>query len=589
MGQHLVPLVERLGSMANLETFENAYPGRDYEIEITCPEWTAVCPKTGQPDFGTIVIRYIPDARCIELKSLKLYMFSYRDLGIFHETVTNKIVEVEEELSQEELQACANYLNAHFAGMTLHEIRAELVRLMREEKALYDSLLRHVVSVAERAFHTGEPVVTTDAQQDEEFREAGSVMALELRYIIAVPLKVMGSAKGTIYVDSRMGGRFDSARLDLLRSLADQAAIALTNATLRAQNRVRQRKIERLNRQLEERLRSREGELEKVRRDLESKTEDLAGKYEYAGILGRSGRMAELFRLMDRIAGTDIPVVIVGESGTGKELVAKAIHYNGPRRARPFVAENCAAIPPTLLEAALFGHVKGAFTGASQDRQGLFAGADGGTLFLDEISDMPLEMQTKLLRVLQEGEVRPVGGGRNVKVDVRVLAASNADLLELVKAQRFREDLYYRLNVVSVRLPPLRERREDIPLLARHFLDKHAGGAGPPEISKGALEMLMGYHWPGNVRQLENEMMRAGVLCDGALDVDHLSDAVAEGSGFAGDDGSELQMERQLDRVKRRLIRMAMRRSGGNRSRAAEMLGLSRYGLQKMMARLGMA
>ncbi len=442
-------------------------------------------------------------------------------------------------------------------------------------------------SVAQRAFETGEPVVTTDAQEDPEFHAARSVMSLDLRYIIAVPLAVMGKVTGTIYVDSRAGGRFDDARLALLRALADQAAIALTNARLTSENQRRQRSIEKLNTQLMDRLKNQEKDLARTRQDLELRTEALSSRYKYSDIIGSSQGMRAVFRLLDRITNTDMPVVIGGESGTGKELVAKAIHYNGPRAKQPFVAENCAAIPAALLESILFGHKRGAFTGAARDNKGLFVHANGGTLFLDEIGNMPLGMQAKLLRVLQEGEVRPVGGSGTLKVDVRVVAASNTDLGRMVKEQRFREDLFYRLNVVEVKLPPLRERMQDIPLLVEHFIGKH-GGDNPPRVSKQVVEFLMAYRWPGNIRQLENEIMRALVLCDDVMDIEHLSEGILEGSSFSMEDPTDLAMDRQVEQLKKRLIRRALKKSGGKRSGAAQILGVSRYGLQKMMARMGM-
>jgi len=442
-------------------------------------------------------------------------------------------------------------------------------------------------SVAVRAYESGEPIVSTDAQEDEQFRGAHSVVALDLRYILAVPLNVQGRPTGTIYVDSRGGGRFDEARLALLRALADQAAIALTNARLRSENRKRQRRIERLNRELEIRLRAREGELEQVRRDLERRTDHLVTRYSYEGIIGRSQSMADVFRTLDRITATDLPVVILGESGTGKELVARAIHVNGPRRDGPFVAENCAAIPETLLESVLFGHVRGAFTGAVRDSRGLFTEADGGTLFLDEVGDMPLPMQTKLLRVLQEGEVRPVGGTKATRVDVRILVASNADLAALTKSGAFREDLFYRLNVIPVRLPPLRRRKEDIPLLAEHFVSKHRP-EDPPHITQSALEVLMDYTWPGNVRQLENEMMRATVLCGDVLDLEHLSDEVVGGASQMSEGPEQLDLETHVGSLKRKLIQLALKRARGNRTKAAELLGVSRYGLTKMLTRFGL-
>ncbi len=440
-------------------------------------------------------------------------------------------------------------------------------------------------SVAVRAFELGEPVLTTDAQEDERFQSMLSVVNLNLRYIAAVPLQVKGKTTGTIYLDSRTGGRFDEWRLRLLCALADQAAIALTNARLTQDNRRRQRRIERLNSQLASQLESRQGELEQVRDELALRTDESVPRSKYEGIVARSQIMGEVFRLLDRVVDSDLPVVIEGESGTGKELIARALHFNGPRKMRPFVAENCAAIPETLLESALFGHLRGAFTGAIRDSRGLFVGADGGTLFLDEVSSMPLAMQVKLLRVLQDGAVRPVGGSKTVQVNVRIAVASNADLGAMVKAGTFREDLFYRLNVVRIELPPLRKRTEDIPLLAEHFVRKH-GGDRPPRISKEALEALMDYPWPGNVRQLENEVMRAIVLCENTVEIDNLSEELISGVSQMSESIADLNMNNQVERLKRRLISLALKRTGGNQTAAAAILGLSRYGLQKMMARL---
>ena len=235
--------------------------------------------------------------------------------------------------------------------------------------------------------------------------------------------------------------------------------------------------------------------------------------------------MLELFRLLDRLTDTALPVVIQGESGTGKELVARAIHFNGPRRDRPFVSENCAAIPETLLESTLFGYVRGAFTGADHDTRGLFEVADGGTLFLDEVGEMSPAMQGKLLRVLQEGEFRRVGGERTRKVDVRIVAATNRDLARMVEEGKFRQDLYFRLNVARILLPPLRERREDIPLIVEHLLAKHAANAATPAkpLDPAALARLVAYRWPGNVRELENEITRADALSGERITVADLS------------------------------------------------------------------
>jgi transcriptional regulator with PAS, ATPase and Fis domain len=277
-------------------------------------------------------------------------------------------------------------------------------------------------------------------------------------------------------------------------------------------------------------------------------------------------------------------VLVVGESGTGKELVARAMHANGPRGRRAFVSENCASVPETLLESTLFGHVKGAFTGASTTRAGLFDVADGGTLFLDEIGEMSLAMQSKLLRVLQGGEVRPVGGERVRTVDVRVIGATNRDLEAMVAEGKFRQDLFYRLNVIALRVPPLRDRAEDIPLLVQHFVSKHAAGRAV-KVTRAAMAKLCAFPWPGNVRQLENEVRRALVLGEGAIDVAELSADVVRG-GPSGSRSAGLDMKARVDALETELVLEALKKTRGNQTRAAQLLGLSRFGLQKMMKRL---
>ncbi len=307
--------------------------------------------------------------------------------------------------------------------------------------------------------------------------------------------------------------------------------------------------------------------------------------HRYAAIIGESPSVRALLRLVDRVAATDILVLISGESGTGKELVARAIHDHGPRAKRPFVSENCASVPETLLESTLFGHVRGAFTGASSTRAGLFDVADGGTLFLDEIGEMSLGMQSKLLRVLQDGEVRAVGGERTRRVDVRVVGATHRDLAAMVAAGTFREDLYYRLNVLTIAVPALRERADDIPALVAHFLEKHAPGRAP-RVTRAAMDRLVAYPWPGNIRQLENEVRRAIVLADGRIDVAELSADVARGGPVAAR-GAGLDMRARVDALEVELVTEALEKTRGNQTRAAQMLGMSRFGLQKMMKRLG--
>jgi two-component system response regulator AtoC len=299
-------------------------------------------------------------------------------------------------------------------------------------------------------------------------------------------------------------------------------------------------------------------------------------------LVAESAAMKDVLRVLQKVAPTGTTVLIEGESGTGKEVVARALHQLSPRAERPFVAVNCGAIPEQLIESELFGHAKGAFTDARTAKRGLFEEADGGTLLLDEIGELPLPLQPALLRVLQEGEVRRVGDARSAKVDVRVLAATNRDLAQLVKAGGFREDLYYRLNVVGLKLPPLRERTEEIPQLAARFLARHAERLGLPlrKLSARAMELALRYRWPGNVRELENALERALVLSDDdEIEPDALPGALRASAApepvpaaLHPDDLSVKRAQRVLEVD---LIRRALERTGGNRTRAAELLELS--------------
>jgi len=294
--------------------------------------------------------------------------------------------------------------------------------------------------------------------------------------------------------------------------------------------------------------------------------------------------MRAIFELIERVAGTNSTIMISGESGTGKELIARAVHYNSNRRERPFVSINCGALPDELLESELFGHMKGSFTGATANKKGLFEVADGGTIFLDEIGETSAAMQIKLLRVLQERTIRRVGGTDEIAVDVRVITATNQDLATMVQEKRFREDLYYRINVIAIRMPALREKPEDIPALAEHFLGKYRKIVGKPipgGFSKAALECLENYSWPGNVRQLENVVERAVALESGeAIALESLPGEVRSGKvdrealGVALPD-SGIDLEQYLEDLRRRYMLEAMERSSGVQTRAAELLGMT--------------
>jgi transcriptional regulator with GAF, ATPase, and Fis domain len=314
--------------------------------------------------------------------------------------------------------------------------------------------------------------------------------------------------------------------------------------------------------------------------------------YGYANLIARSRSMQEIFELVDRIAATDHPVIIQGESGTGKELVARAIHFNGRRRERPFIAENCAALSDSLLEAELFGYVKGAFTGADRDRKGFFELADGGTLFLDEIGEMSEKMQKDLLRVLQEGEVRPVGGKKVIKVDVRIICASNRDLAAMVRDGAFRKDFYYRLNVMTVELPPLRERREDIPLLVDRFLENIGRDTGTPRktLAPAALEALQEYDWPGNIRELKNEIKRVVALARG--DCIQVSELRYRPKGLAPQVPERAPASSgefvPLEELERRHVLEALRRTDGNKARAAQLLGINKATVFRKLKNYGL-
>ena len=326
-----------------------------------------------------------------------------------------------------------------------------------------------------------------------------------------------------------------------------------------------------------------------LRREVTHLRREVYKEYSFHQILGKSRPMQEVFELIRRVADSPSNLLITGESGTGKELVAKAIHYNSDRRDRPFVAVNSAAIPEQLLESELFGHMRGAFTDAKADRPGLFEEAQKGTLFLDEISELPLMLQAKLLRAIQEREIRRVGSTKSIPVDVRIIAATNLNLADEVKAKHFREDLYYRLNVIEIRLPPLRDRRDDIPLLVETFLHKCAKANRKPlqGISESSLALLIDYSWPGNVRELENIIERAVTLARGEKIMPEDLPATVQGSRGDRrvlDDAAERTLP--LQEVEWEYIKKILEKTGGNKYQAAQALGIDRKTLYRKLAEM---
>jgi two-component system, NtrC family, response regulator PilR len=317
-------------------------------------------------------------------------------------------------------------------------------------------------------------------------------------------------------------------------------------------------------------------------------------RFSFSGLVGKSKKMQDVYDLIAKVAESTATVLVVGESGTGKELAAKAIHYNSPRRSAPFVAVNCGAIPDTLIESELFGHTKGSFTGATGDRPGLFEQAEGGTLFLDEIGEVPLQLQAKLLRVLQEREFRRVGGNSSLKADVRIVAASNRNLEEQVREGSFREDLFYRLNVVQVRMPSLKERSEDIPCLVEHFYKKYSIWTGSADIiTPEALQTLFNYPFPGNVRELENLVERCVVLGNRVISADCLPANVRDyrvpsppDEIYIPDVGFDLQA--YLDSLEKKLLVQALEKCGGVKKKAAALLGMTFRSFRYRLAKFGM-
>jgi transcriptional regulator with GAF, ATPase, and Fis domain len=412
-------------------------------------------------------------------------------------------------------------------------------------------------SIAEQVVQTGEPVVAMNAKGDSRLRGFASVHQLSLESVACVPIQSRsGEAIGALYVETRLrrGATFER-ELPTLRAFADQVAIALETAALVRENVERaaaladaNQKLELAQGELKELLGDRTAQLRRARARLRDARDTLYGHFGYQGLVGTSAAMRRVYALIDRVKSTDVPVLITGESGTGKEVAARAIHRASARADKPFHGLNCAAVPEHLLESELFGHVRGAFTGADRERKGLFREADTGTLLLDEIGEMPQKMQTGLLRVLQDRMVRPVGGAQEQEVDVRLIFATHRDLGAMVKEGRFREDLFYRIHVVEVHLPPLRERAEDVAPLVDHFLGIFAARYKREKrsVSRDALRRLTQYSWPGNVRQLEHVLLNAWVLSDEAVlgpeDLD-----IPDGRSFAPSESAHLDPEDDAD------------------------------------------
>ncbi len=423
-------------------------------------------------------------------------------------------------------------------------------------------------AVLRRVLQDRAAVLTANAQ---EALSSESILGGQILSILAVPLWRGDDVIGLIQADNRASaGMFVEGDLEVALLLAAQASLAIDNATL----------VQRL-RVAEERSR---GENVYLKRKQE--------KIKFDNIIGESPAMKSVIAQLDKVIDTRATVCIEGETGTGKELIAAGIHHQSQRADKMFVAQNCAALPENLLESELFGHKRGAFTSADSDKKGLFEIADGGTLFLDEMGEMPMTLQAKLLRVLQEGTIRPVGATSEKQVDVRIVCATNRDLAAEVEKGRFRQDLYYRLMVFPIKLPPLRERREDIPLLCAHFLKRHAEEyrIDSPGFTQDALDALSSYNWPGNIRELENEIQRLVIQAEPGhwIEITDLSPRLRKIEGtvtrIAPKQGTLKEM---MEQVERWLITEALRDHGNNKTKTAVTLGITREGLHKKLAKFG--
>ncbi|MFS8066455.1 MAG: sigma 54-interacting transcriptional regulator [Byssovorax sp.] len=416
-------------------------------------------------------------------------------------------------------------------------------------------------------------VLAADAPEDVGHTE--SIMGASIRSTIGVPLWRGEEIIGVLQADNRNApGMLNGSDVELLLVLASNASLAVANA------------------RLIKRLVSAEDRLQKENSFLKGREEKRRGGGSQVEIIGKSEAMRKVIDHLDKVVDTRVTVLIEGETGTGKELIAAAVHYRSRRRDKLFVAQNCAALAESLLESELFGHKKGSFTGAVDEKKGLFEIADGGTLFLDEITETPMSLQSKLLRALQEGEIRPVGATTPKHVNVRIVAATNRNLEEEVARGRFREDLYYRLKVFPIRLPPLRERRDDIPLIAGHFLARYCDEIGKPigGFSQQAMELMLAYNWPGNVRELQNEVQRLVIQCDpGAFaTAELLSPRIRQVEGLVGRAGvTKGTLKEMMDSVEKFFLIESLRDHGNNKTNSAKSLGITREGLHKKLRQFG--
>lgn len=443
----------------------------------------------------------------------------------------------------------------------------------KDRKELAEKDFRISQSIIRKVAETGIPVFLSDVRETNNFKDSRSVIDLNINTAICIPLKDDEKLVGVIYADSEhISEKFSESDLSLMKAFGGQAVVALENAR-------------------------RHGELMLSKKSLENQNitlkKKLGERFEYSGMIGRSKEMHAIFDTIRKVAPLSTTILIQGDTGTGKELIAKALHYNSTRKDKPMLTVNCGALPKDLLESELFGYRKGAFTGADQDRIGLFEAANGGTVLLDEIGEMAVELQVKLLRTLQESEIKRLGEERARPIDVRLISATNRNLVAEVERGTFRRDLYYRLNVVPIHIPPLRDRREDILPLAEFFIEKFAlvMGIPRPALTRGTKELLLTHNWIGNVRELEHSIERALALGDGGdvVDIDQFQHIISRDEGVAPELSDDVSLKERLLALERDYIRKMLIKNGWNVSKTAQGLRISRQQLHIKIKRFGLS
>jgi transcriptional regulator with GAF, ATPase, and Fis domain len=442
----------------------------------------------------------------------------------------------------------------------------------KEQKELGEKDFRISHSIIKKVAETGIPAFLSNVRETNNFKDSRSVIDLNINTAICIPLKDGEKLVGVIYADSEhISEKFSESDLSLMKAFGGQAVVALENAR-------------------------RHGELMLSKKSLENQNinlkKKLAERLEFSGMVGRSKEMHAIFDTISKVAPLSTTILIQGETGTGKELIAKALHHNSNRKDNPMLTVNCSALPKDLLESELFGYRKGAFTGADQDRTGLFEAANGGTVLLDEIGEMAIELQVKLLRTLQEGEIRRLGEERPRSIDVRLISATNRNLAAEVDRGNFRRDLYYRLNVVPIFIPALRERREDILPLADFFIEKFAlvMGVARPALTRGAKELLLNHSWAGNVRELEHSIERALALGEGGdiIDIHQFEQIISRDAGII-DLSDDVSLKDRLLTLEKDYIGKMLIKNGWNVTRTAQTLQISRQQLHIKIKKFGLS